>query len=91
MEIVYLANDLGENNDLATQHPDVLQILVDAYDKYASDVGVIMPRAESFETTAKNNFPPVNQENVQTINLANNFVPGYPLNDTGANQTYTMH
>ena len=54
-----LATDLGENTDLASQHPDILKKLVDAYNKYAQDVGVVIPRGEAFEQTAKNNFPPV--------------------------------
>jgi arylsulfatase A-like enzyme len=75
-----LATDLGENTDLAGQHPDILQKLIAEYDKYAQDVGVVIPRGEAFEQTAKSNFPPVTQENIQTIDLANLFVPGYPLN-----------
>ena len=84
-----LATDLGENTDLAAQHPDILKKLVDAYDKYAQDVGVVIPRGEKFEQTAKNNFPPVTPENIQTINLANMFAPGYPLNAT--NQTAVIN
>ncbi|MGB7632598.1 MAG: arylsulfatase, partial [Nitrososphaeraceae archaeon] len=73
-----LATDLGENTDLASKHPDLLEKLITAYDKYAQDVGVIIPRGEKFEQTAKNNFPPVTQEDIQTIELANMFAPGYP-------------
>ena len=73
-----LATDLGENTDLADQHPDILQKMIAAYDKYAQDVGVIIPRGEKFEQTAKNNFPPVTQNNTQTINLNDMFAPGYP-------------
>ena len=80
-----LATDLGENTDLASQHPDILKKLIAAYDKYAQDVGVVIPRGAAFEQTAKNNFPPVTQDNVQTINLAKMLAPGYPLNAT--NQT----
>ncbi|HEY7109114.1 MAG TPA: arylsulfatase [Nitrososphaeraceae archaeon] len=35
--------DIGENNDLAIQYPGVLQKMIQAYDKYAKDVGVIVP------------------------------------------------
>ena len=83
-----LKTDLGENTDLATQHPDILKKLVDAYDKYAQDVGVVIPRGASFEHTAKNNFPPVTPENIQTINLANMFAPGYPLNANKPNSSH---
>ena len=77
-----LANDLGENTDVAAQHPDILQSMIAAYEKYAQDVGVIIPRGEKFEQTAKSNFPPVSQNNTQTISLAKMFAPGYPLNGT---------
>ena len=77
-----LANDLGENTDVAAQHPDILQSMIAAYEKYAQDVGVVIPRGEKFEQTAKSNFPPVSQNNTQTISLAKMFAPGYPLNGT---------
>ena len=71
---------MGENTELASQHPDILEKLITAYDKYAQDVGVVIPRGEKFEQTAKNNFPPITQHDIQTIELANMFAPGYPLN-----------
>jgi len=77
-----LATDLGENKDVATKHPDILKTLIAAYDKYAQNVGVVIPRGEKFEQTAKNNFPAVNSTNIQTIDLAKMFVPGYKLNET---------
>ena len=80
-----LATDLGENTDLASQHPDILEKLITAYDNYAQDVGVIIPRGEKFEQTAKNNFPPITQDDIQTIELANMLAPGYPLNATATN------
>ncbi len=80
-----MATDMGENTDLASQHPDILEKLITAYDKYAQDVGVIIPRGEKFEQTAKNNFPPVTQDDIQTIELANMLAPGYPLNTTATN------
>ena len=75
---------MGENTDLAGQNPDIMKNLIAAYDKYAQDVGVVIPRGEKFEQAAKNNFPPVTQEDIQTIELGNMFAPGYPLNDTSA-------
>jgi arylsulfatase A-like enzyme len=43
--------DIGENNDLASQHPDILGKLMSDYDKFAKDVGVIVPsgQAEAFQ------------------------------------------
>lgn len=80
-----LATDLGENTDLANEHPDILEKLITAYDNYAQDVGVVIPRGEKFEQTAKNNFPLVTQKDIQTIELANMLVPGYPLNANATN------
>jgi arylsulfatase A-like enzyme len=80
-----LATDLGENTDLASQHPDILQRLIAAYNKYAQDVGVVIPRGEKFEQTTKTNFPPVTQSNIQNINLNEMFAPGYPLNASKPN------
>ena len=31
------------NNDLSTQYPEILQKMTQAYDKYAKDVGVVVP------------------------------------------------
>jgi arylsulfatase A-like enzyme len=43
--------DIGENNDLASQHPEILSKLMSDYDKFAKDVGVILPsgQAEAFQ------------------------------------------
>jgi arylsulfatase A-like enzyme len=86
-----LATDLGENVDLAQRHPDILQKLVSAYNKYAQDVGVVIPRGEKFEQTLKNIFPPVTQRDIQTINLAEMFAPGYPLNENKSGAAIPNH
>jgi hypothetical protein len=39
--------DIGENTDLASQHPEILQKMISAYDKFAKDVGVIVPSGVS--------------------------------------------
>jgi arylsulfatase len=48
--------DIGENNDLASEHPELLQKMMQAYDKYAKEVGVVVPESstqpEAFETGA---------------------------------------
>lgn len=38
-----MTTDIGENNDLSSQHPEILQRMTQAYDKYAEDVGVVVP------------------------------------------------
>jgi arylsulfatase A-like enzyme len=44
--------DIGENNDLANQHPEILVALISDYDKFTKDVGVVVPSAsiEAFQT-----------------------------------------
>ena len=41
--------------DLASQHPEILQKMMSSYDKFAKDVGVIVPSAnlEAFQTEAQ--------------------------------------
>ncbi len=38
-----LVDDPGETDDLSLRHPDRLQELIAAWDKYAQDVGVVLP------------------------------------------------
>jgi arylsulfatase A-like enzyme len=77
-----LATDLGENTDVAEQNPDIMNKLISAYDKYAQDVGIVIPRSGPFATL----FPPITANNTQTINLTNMFVPGYPWNAAESGQ-----
>ncbi len=39
--------DPGENTDLASQHPEILAKLVSDYDKFAEDVGVVVPSSQA--------------------------------------------
>ena len=73
-----LATDLGENTDVAGQNPDIMKNLIAAYDKFAQDVGVVIPTSGPFATL----FPPITANDTQTIDLAKMLVPGYPLNET---------
>lgn len=38
-----IISDVGENNDLSAQCPEILQKMTQAYNKYANDVGVVVP------------------------------------------------
>ena len=69
-----LQNDLGENKDVANQHPDIVQKMKTAYDKYAKDVGVIIPRSAGFPLSVA---PRINTNNTQTISLGGMFAPGH--------------
>ncbi len=42
-----IISDPGENTDLASQHPEILAKLISNYDKFAEDVGVIVPSAQA--------------------------------------------
>jgi arylsulfatase A-like enzyme len=48
-------SDIGENTDLAKQHPDILNKLIADYDKFAKEVGVVIPTGsiEAFQTVAE--------------------------------------
>ena len=59
-----LADDPTEIVNVADQHPDILQELISAYDTYAKDVGVVIPRGEAFYDTVASATPPVNQSEV---------------------------
>jgi arylsulfatase len=39
--------DIGENTDLSSQHPEILTKLMSDYDKFAEDVGVIVPSGQA--------------------------------------------
>jgi hypothetical protein len=52
-----------EINNVADQHPDIMQKLINAYDTYAKDVGVVIPRGQTFESLASVS-PPINQSQV---------------------------
>jgi hypothetical protein len=41
--------------DLASQHPEILKKLISDYDKFAKDVGVVVPTAtiEAFQTVGE--------------------------------------
>jgi len=58
-----LADDPTEIKDVAAQHPDIMQKLSAGYDQYAKDLGVVIPRGESYYETL-NITPPVNQSQV---------------------------
>lgn len=43
-QLFNLTGDVGENHDLAKEHPEILQKLVSAYNGYAKDVGIVIPQ-----------------------------------------------
>ena len=59
-----LVTDPTETVNVADQHPDIIQKLISAYDSYAKDVGVVIPRGEAFVETIASATPPVNQSEI---------------------------
>ena len=49
-----ITSDVGENNDLSTQYPEVLLKMTQAYDKYADEVGVVVPSEPLIPTDTPN-------------------------------------
>jgi hypothetical protein len=47
--------DIGETNDLASQNPEILKALISDYDKFANNVGIVVPNAsiEAFQTVGE--------------------------------------
>ena len=50
--------------DMKCIHPDILQKLTSAYEKYAQDVGVVIPTGQAFYDTAASATAPVNQSQI---------------------------
>ena len=50
-----ITKDVGENTDLASQHPEILKKLISDYDMFAKNVGVVVPTAsiEAFQTVGE--------------------------------------
>ena len=59
-----IVNDPGQNHDLASQHPDILQKMISGYETYAKNVGVVVPRGEEYSIALAISTPPLNQSEV---------------------------
>jgi hypothetical protein len=57
-------HDPTEINKVADQHPEILQKLATAYDTYAKDVGVVIPRGQAFYESLASASPSINQSQV---------------------------
>lgn len=65
-QLYNLISDPSESNNLADSHPELLQKMISAYNAYAKDVGVVIPRGQTFFGTASV-VPPVNNQTKITI------------------------
>lgn len=59
-----IADDPTEIVDLADQNPEIMQKLISAYDSYAKDVGVVIPRGQAYYEGLESASPPINQSQV---------------------------
>jgi len=59
-----IADDPTEIVDLADQNPEIMQKLISAYDSYAKDVGVVIPRGQAYYEGLESVSPPINQSRV---------------------------
>jgi len=75
-QLYNFVNDPGQNNDLADKQPALLQKLMADYQKYAQDVGVVIPTGHKADVQYSHIFPPLNQS--QTIHLDEIFPPFKP-------------
>jgi arylsulfatase A-like enzyme len=66
-QLFNIANDPGENTNLADQHPDILQKLISAYGAYSKDVGVVIPRGQTYYLGLQSASPPLNNQSKVTI------------------------
>jgi arylsulfatase A-like enzyme len=63
-QLINIVNDPTEINNVADQHPDIMQKLVSAYDTYAKEVGIVIPRGQTFVESLASTSPPINQSQV---------------------------
>jgi arylsulfatase A-like enzyme len=63
-QLYNLVDNPSETINVAEQHPDILQKLISAYDIYAKDVGVVIPREQAYYESQASATPPVNQSQV---------------------------
>ena len=63
-QLVNITDDPSEINNVADQHPEILQKLISAYETYSNDVGVVIPRGQAFYESLASASPPINQSQV---------------------------
>ena len=63
-QLINIVNDPTEINNVADQHPDIMQKMISAYDTYAKEVGVVIPRGQAFVESLASASPPINQSQV---------------------------
>lgn len=63
-QLINIVENPTEIINVADKHPEILQKLTSAYDSYAKDVGVVIPRGHAYYEGLASASPPVNQSQV---------------------------
>ena len=63
-QLVNIVDNPTETINVADQHPDILQKLISAYETYAKDVGVVIPRGQAYYESLASATPPINQSQI---------------------------
>lgn len=63
-QLINILDDPTEINNLADQHPDIMQKLTTAYDTYSKEVGIVIPRGQTYDEALASASPPINQSQV---------------------------
>jgi arylsulfatase A-like enzyme len=66
-QLYNIVTDPTQNNNLAEEHPDILQQMISDYQKYSEEVGIVIPTGKKAEIQYSKIYPPLNQS--QTIEL----------------------
>jgi len=66
-QLYNIVTDPAQNNNLAQEHPDIVQQMMTDYQKYAEEVGIVIPTGEKAKIQYSKVYPPLNQ--TQTIEL----------------------
>jgi arylsulfatase len=67
-QLFNLTSDPGQNYDVANQRQDILQKMIEGYDTYAKNVGIVPPLGQKFHIMMAVTIPPLDQSPV-TITL----------------------
>jgi arylsulfatase A-like enzyme len=59
-QLINIINDPTETSNVAEQHTDIMKKLISAYETYAKDVGVVIPRGQTYYNSQASITPPVN-------------------------------
>lgn len=63
-QLINITSDPTEINNVADQHPDIMQKMISAYNTYAKEVGIVIPRGQAFVESLASASPPINQSQV---------------------------